>query len=125
MVLSDTRYLIGTFMAFDKHMNVVLADTEEFRRIKPKGKGAQPREEKRVLGFLILRGESVVSMTPETPPVPKPKMPLPGVQGGPGVARPMGRGAPPMPPQGMGAPPRPAGGPMPFQRPPARSQLPP
>ena len=28
--------LVGTFMAFDRHMNIVLGDTEEYRRIKSK-----------------------------------------------------------------------------------------
>ena len=30
------RMLVGTFMAFDRHMNIVLGDTEEYRRIKSK-----------------------------------------------------------------------------------------
>lgn len=53
-------------MAFDRHMNIVLADTEEFRLCKKKTGG--PRQEvKRVLGLTMLRGESVVSLIAEAP----------------------------------------------------------
>ena len=51
-------------MAFDRHMNMVLGDAEEYRRIKSKkGQGlVEDREEKRSLGLIILRGDSIVSM---------------------------------------------------------------
>ncbi|KAJ0108451.1 hypothetical protein J7T55_002055 [Diaporthe amygdali] len=72
VTLNDGRQMTGQMLAFDKHMNVVLADTEEFRRIKKQSKPAAPgsapgaaqavvQEEKRTLGLTIVRGAHIVS----------------------------------------------------------------
>ncbi len=102
-------------MAFDRHMNMVLGDTEEYRRIRnKKGTGiSEEKEEKRSLGFVILRGDCVVSMTIEGPPPPEEDEKL--TPGGPGLGRAAGRGLPVAPlsgaPIGLGGPVRGVGGP--------------
>lgn len=69
-VAEDNRTLVGTFLAFDKHMNIVLGECQEFRKLKKKrgSEELEEREEMRSLGLVLLRGESVVSIQVEAPP---------------------------------------------------------
>ncbi|BDD58535.1 hypothetical protein MPDQ_002542 [Monascus purpureus] len=130
VTLNDGRQMTGQMLAFDKHMNLVLADTEEFRRVKRKSKPAAgpsnaplvEAEEKRTLGLTIVRGTNVVSCSVDGPPPADPSARLgTGVPGaaaaatlaaGPGVSKPAGRGLPiglGGPAAGVGGPPPPAG----------------
>ena len=68
VTLNDKRMLVGTFIAFDKHLNVVLADTDEYRVILPKRQGEPEREIKRPLGLLVIRGDNIVSVSAEKSP---------------------------------------------------------
>jgi small nuclear ribonucleoprotein B and B' len=150
VTLNDGRQMTGQMLAFDKvrlfcllnnpgadfhfvpqHMNLVLADTEEFRRTKRKSKAAPgaantqvEAEEKRTLGLTIVRGTQVVSCSVDGPPPADPSSRL-GATGpsgagaaatlaaGPGISKPAGRGLPVGlggPAAGVGGPPPPMGG---------------
>merc|ERR1711862_947714 len=111
VTMQDGRTFVGVFKAFDKHMNVILCDIEEFRRIRhKKADGSrEDKEEKRSMGLILLRGETIVTMTVEGPPPNEdgPRVNLP--YGGPGSSRQGGRGA--GGPGGYGGPMRGMGGP--------------
>lgn len=72
VTLNDGRALVGQMLAYDKHMNLVIVDCEEFRRVKSKKSNAEEAgattEQKRTLGLVIIRGEVVVSISVEGPP---------------------------------------------------------
>ena len=73
ITINDGRSFVGQMLAFDRHMNLVLADCEEFRQVRPKKKPGETetpamQEMKRTLGLVILRGETVVSLSVEGPP---------------------------------------------------------
>ena len=90
VTVTDGRQIVGRFMAFDKHLNVVLGDAEEFRQLPPKkGVPDVDREVRRALGLIILRGDEVVGMVVEGPP-PKDEARMvkaAGLVPGPGVGR--------------------------------------
>ncbi|KAG0005718.1 hypothetical protein BGZ79_002637 [Entomortierella chlamydospora] len=119
ITLSDSRVLTGQMLAFDKHMNLVLADCEEFRKVKSKASSGQPeRQEKRTLGLVILRGEIIVSISVDGPPPPSAedqKARISQLSAGSGIAAPAGRGMPVVPgaTPGLTGPVRGVGGPAP------------
>lgn len=90
----DNRNFVGQLLAFDKHLNLVLANTEESRITKKsyqelkKDNGAKVAEDKRALGLIILRGEQIVSLSIESGPPIDTKKRL-GLVKGNGISKPL------------------------------------
>jgi len=106
VTIQDSRMFVGTLLAFDKHMNFVLADTEEYRRIKSKNQEPD-KEIKRALGLILIRGANIISLTPEAPPTQKAKKFFDPALIDQGKARSVGRAAqlaPTSAPQGLTGP---------------------
>ena len=132
------QHCLGASDTILQHMNLVLADTEEFRRVKrkpTKGASSAPgsaapalveSEEKRTLGLTIVRGTHIVSCSVDGPPPADPSARLgasapggaggapPTLAAGPGISRPAGRGLP----VGLSGPAVGVGGPAPPGFPP-------
>jgi len=138
VTINDGRAFVGQMLAFDRHMNLVLAECEEFRRVRPKKKAGESeagpmQEMKRTLGLVILRGETVVSLSVEGPPPVVDDDKKNALPVGPGRGMPAGRGMgmmPPMGPPSLQRPPMSFGppgmpGPPPGFRPPGYPGAPP
>lgn len=98
VTILDGRAFTGQILAFDKHLNLVLADTEESRLPKKayhellKTKAQAPpsvQHEKRFLGLVILRGEQVVNVTVVSGPTADVKKRLRQMTPGKGTAKPL------------------------------------
>ncbi|CDK28117.1 unnamed protein product [Kuraishia capsulata CBS 1993] len=102
----DSRQFIGQLVSFDKHMNLVLSECEEFRltkkslgelkKLHKEGKIVDEteaiQEEKRALGLIILRGEQIVSVVVESAPTASaldPSVRVKSLKKGKGVAVPL------------------------------------
>ena len=72
----DGKTIVGQMIAFDKHMNIVLADCEEFKSTKSNKKSSKTagseQVERRTMGLVVLRGEVIVSIVSESGPPPEP-----------------------------------------------------
>lgn len=92
----DGRFFVGTLLAFDKHMNLVLSECHESRLSRRQQallrvpNSEPPVYEKRSLGLVILRGEQVVSLSIESGPLSNARSRVAaGLQRGTGTSRPL------------------------------------
>lgn len=125
LVVGVKRRAQGTAL---QHMQYCGDNTPTCTQLTRYAVGVQ-REQRRVLGLVILRGEEVVSLVLEGPPPAEEKVPLHAAEAAPGVgtAKSAGRGGLPVSgqaPAGLSGPARGVGGPAPgmmLPRPQVRS----
>ncbi|KAJ9443481.1 Small nuclear ribonucleoprotein-associated protein B [Diplonema papillatum] len=62
--IGNERTLVGKFVSFDRHMNIVLSGGEEYKRSIKTGEDGDTFEveQRRDLGLVFVRGESVQSI---------------------------------------------------------------
>lgn len=84
--LSDTHYFIGQLLAYDKHLNIVLNDTEE--HIFSEGFDTISNQ-----GLIIIRGDNVKSVTlQKLAPIQITEQPKTNIEFGVGHVQSFGRG---------------------------------
>ena len=69
---------MGTFLAFDRHMNVVLSQTEEWSvKVMPNEEGEdEEHTRKRPMGLIFVRGETVTAIVVQNKKKKRHKKPL-------------------------------------------------
>ena len=67
-MIKDKRMMVGTLIGFDKHLNLVLADTMEYWLISNKNKKIKNWEIWWPLGLIVIWGTNVVSIFGEKSP---------------------------------------------------------
>jgi small nuclear ribonucleoprotein B and B' len=68
VTLTESRALVGTLLAFDKHLNLVLADAEEVRRVRGRGGGIAHEQKRAMGGMVVARGEAITALAVVAPP---------------------------------------------------------
>ena len=64
------RIIVGTILGFDRHMNIILDNSEEFRTTT--GRRGKKQNERRHLGLVLLNGSRLKSLSMESDPSPVP-----------------------------------------------------
>ena len=84
--ISENRYFLGKFLCYDEHLNLVLSECEEFKKI-------EGFEQKRTHGLITIRGSNIISIEASSiPPLDRNNQSNNMFQTGIGTIKPFGRG---------------------------------